>query len=334
MRVAGLKVLVTGGAGFVGGHIVESLVRSGADVAVFDNFSSGLEENLAAVRSDVEVLRGDVLDREALASAMKGIDVVSHQAAQLEITHCLDDPIDDLRTNTIGTLNVLLAARDAGVSKVVNASSACVYGQAERVPQDEDGHPTNPNWAYGASKLVAEKYGRIWSETFGLPVVSLRYAIIYGEREWYGRALTIFLKRALAGKPPVVFGAGSQIRDFTHVSDVARLHREAIESDAASGQVFNVSTGVATSIAELAHAVCDVTERGLSPVHEEVPVGGRSAEVDGRMRLPAELQTMCLDPRKAERLLGWRPQVELADGLRREWAWLRENPERWSRMSY
>src|SRR5262249_49872680 len=162
---------------------------------------------------------GEILDLPALERAAEGCAVVSHQAAQLEITHCIDDPIDDLRTNAIGTLNVFLAARKAGAQRILNASSACVYGQAIDPPSDEDRSPTNPNWAYGASKLVAEKYGKIWTEFHNLPVISFRYGIVYGEREWYGRVLTIFLKRILDGKPPVVFGAGDQIRDFTYVGD-------------------------------------------------------------------------------------------------------------------
>jgi UDP-glucose 4-epimerase len=332
--LTGLKVLVTGGAGFIGSHIVESLVRGGARVRVFDNFSSGVRENLTPVNGDVEVIEGDILDLDGLARAVEGMTHVSHQAAQLEITHCLDDPIDDLRTNTIGTLNVLLAARKAGVRKVVQASSACVYGQAASVPQREESHPTNPNWAYGVSKLAAEKYGRLWTEAFGIPVVSLRYAIIYGEREWYGRALTIFLRRLLDGLAPVVFGEGDQVRDFTNVHDLVRLHALALVQDAADGQALNVSTGVPTRIRELALLAMEVAGFSGEPVFEDVPIGAASRRVDGRMRLPSELQVMCLDPERAGALLGWRPRVKLSDGLRAEWDWLRENPHRWTRMSY
>src|SRR5690606_31912049 len=154
----------------------------------------------------IQIVEGDILDHEKLKAAMKGHHVVSHQAAQLEITHCVDDPIDDLRSNTIGTLHVFQAAVANGIEKIMNASSACVYGHPLYKPSDETKHPTNPNWAYGASKLAAEKYGQIFCELYKLPIVSFRYAIIYGEREWYGRVLTIFLKRILEGKNPVVFG--------------------------------------------------------------------------------------------------------------------------------
>ena len=159
------SVLVTGGAGFIGSHVVEDLVRAGYRVTVFDNFSSGLRENLSALGGDVEIVQGDVLDAEALFAAMGGKEIVSHQAAQLEITKCLEDPLDDMRTNLVGTINVLEAARRAGVAKVVNASSACIYGQAVDPPTDEDAAPHNPNWSYGASKLAAESMSRSFHTT-------------------------------------------------------------------------------------------------------------------------------------------------------------------------
>jgi UDP-glucose 4-epimerase len=332
VKIAGSRILVTGGAGFIGGHLVESLVAGGARVRVYDNFSSGLRENLAAVAGDVEVIEGDIMDLERLTAAAEGCDVLSHQAAQLEITHCIDDPIDDLRTNTVGTLNAFIAARRAGVAKILNASSACVYGQAVDPPSREDG-PQNPNWAYGVSKLAAEKYGQIWTEFHKLPVTSFRYGIVCGEREWYGRVLTIFLRRLLDGKPPVVFGRGEQQRDFTYVGDVVRLHNLALESDAANGEVFNVSTAIATSVAELARVVCEVAGRGLSPRYEDLAPGAESTEIPGRVRLPSELQIMHLDNAKAKRLLGWEPKVPLPEIVAREWAWLQANPHRWTRIS-
>ena len=164
--------------------------------------------------------------------------------------------------------------------------------------------------------------------------MSLRYAIVYGEREWYGRALTLFLHRLARRLPPVVFGEGSQLRDFVYVGDVVRLHLLAMESDDVSGEVFNASTGVATSISELAALACEVSGTGIAPIRDDVPPGSRSAIADGRMRLPSELQAMVLDPGKAERRLGWAPSVPLREGLAREWRWLVENRHRWTEMSY
>jgi UDP-glucose 4-epimerase len=327
------SILVTGGAGFIGSHIVDDLVAGGHRVTVFDNFSSGLRENLL-VGGDVEIVHGDVLDRDAVVAAARGKDAISHQAAQLEITKCMEDPIGDLRTNLIGTLNVLEAARQAGVERMINASSACIYGQAVVRPSEEDTHPHDPNWSYGASKLAAEKYAQVFSNDYGFDVFSLRYGIVYGPREWYGRVLTIFLKRALEGRPPVIFGDGSQVRDFVFVADVVDIHRACLETGLRGAQSFNAGTGTATSIAQLAQLVCEITNLDATPLREEVAPGERSALVDGRMRLPAELAVMQLSPAKAERMLGVRPSTPLREGLAREWAWLREHPERWNEMHY
>lgn len=328
------SVLITGGAGFIGSHLVEDLLESGHRVTVFDNFSSGTRENLAGTIDDVEIVTGDVLDRDAIVAAARGKDAISHQAAQLEITKCMEDPVGDLRTNLIGTLNVLEAAREAGVERMINASSACIYGQAVAPPSDEDTHPHDPNWSYGASKLAAEKYAQVFSNDYGFPVFSLRYGIVYGPREWYGRVLTIFLKRALDGKAPVIFGDGDQRRDFVFVDDVVDVHRACMESPMSGASSFNVGTGIATSIADLALLVCDVTGTQARPIREDVLPGERSALVDGRMRLPAELAVMQLSPAKTERLLGRRPSTPLRDGIAREWNWLREHPDRWNEMHY
>jgi UDP-glucose 4-epimerase len=332
--LASRSVLVTGGAGFIGSHIVEDLVATGHRVTVFDNFSSGLRENLATANGEVEIVTGNILDREALIRAARGKNVISHQAAQLEITKCMDDPVGDLQTNLIGTLNVLEAAREAGVERLINASSACIYGQAVDPPSDEDRGPHNPNWSYGASKLAAEKYAQVFSNDYGFPVFSLRYGIIYGPREWYGRVLTIFLKRALDGKAPVIFGKGEQLRDFTYVSEVVNVHRACMESTLPGATSFNVGTGIATSVAALADLVCEVTGKGLKPAHEDVAPGERSAIVDGRLRLPSELGVMQLSPVKTERLLGVKPATALRDGLALEWEWLKAHPERWTEMHY
>jgi UDP-glucose 4-epimerase len=239
-----------------------------------------------------------------------------------------------MRTNLAGTINVLEAARETGVERMVNASSACIYGQPVNPPSDEDAGPHNPNWSYGASKLAAEKYAQIFSNDYGFPVHSLRYAITYGPREWYGRVLTIFLKRLSEGKPPVIFGDGKQLRDFTYVDDVVAIHRACIESGLPGAQSFNGGTGIATSVAELARLACEVSGTGLEPVSENVAPGERSELVDGRMRLPSELEVMQLSPKKVERTFGLTPKVSLRDGLRREWEWLLENRARWTTMSY
>jgi UDP-glucose 4-epimerase len=326
-------ILVTGGAGFIGSHIVEDLLEAGYDVTVLDDFSSGHRENLAAVAKDVRVIEGDVRDPDTIARAVRGQRFVSHLAAQLEITKCVKDPLADLDSNTIATLRVLEAAAEAGVEKLVNASSACVYGQAEQIPESESGHPTNPNWAYGVSKLAAEHYTRIFYESGQMLTTSLRFAIIYGEREWCGRVITMYLRRALRGLAPVVFGAGDQVRDFTYVGDAVRCHRLALESDAANGLAFNVSTGIGTDVATLAGLCAEVTGVSAAPIFEDTAEGEVSTAMPDRVRLPQELQAMVLDPTRARELLGFRAAMALPDGLAREWAWLRAHPTRWDTLS-
>jgi len=330
MKLQGARVLVTGGAGFIGSHIVDDLVSSGCEVVVYDDFSTGLMENLAHHGNKLQIVKADILDQTSLRKAMNGIDFVSHQAAQLEIFRSTSDPEADLLLNTTGTLRILQAAKDAGVRKVVNASSACVYGQVEGLT-DESCLPF-PNWAYGVSKLAAERYGQVWNDSQGLPVCSLRYAIVYGTREWYRRVLTIFVKRAIEGLAPVVFGDGAQVRDFVHVSDVVRINRMCMEQDAANGKIFNVGTGVGTSMVALARLVADMV--GSAVLHEQTAEGEFSALIPDKRRNAAELQVMLLNPAYATATLEWKPIRALRDGLSEELSWARENRHRWTRIRY
>lgn len=332
MEIEGVRVLVTGGAGFIGSHIVESLVKKGAKVIVYDNFSSGSMENLKHLEKDIKVIRGDILDYNKVLDASRGVDVISHQAAQLEITKCIDNPIEDLKINTEGSLNVFNAAIKNDVKKVIYASSACVYGQAQYMPQDEN-HPTNPNWQYGVSKLTVEKYADIYNRYYEIPMIGLRYSIVYGPREWYGRVLTVFLKRATEGKLPVLWG-GDQIRDFIYVSDVISLHNLCIENDKVQNEVFNVSTGIGTNIEQLARLIIEFFNLDGEPVYENVKEGEVSELVKNRKRLPLELKKMILSNKKAKKILGWETKVALKEGLVREFDWLKSNKHRWKKMSY
>lgn len=333
MALSGQRIFVTGGAGFIGSFIVEALVREGCRVTVYDNLRSGHRENLAAVADEIEFLENTILDRETLTKACAGHDAICHQAAQLEITRAIDDPVEDLETNTIGTLNVFEAARANEIAKVVFASSAGVYGQAVRVPQEEDEHPTEPNWAYGVSKLATEKYAAIYGEMYGLRTVALRYGIVYGPREWYGRVLTIFLRRALDDESLVVFGDGEQVRDFVFVDDVVRANMLCLEQDGADGEMLNISSATGTTINELARLVSEASGAHSEIIHEDVPEGGSSQYYD-RIRLPMELRTLIQSNSKAERLLDWEPTISLGEGIRREYEWLQENRDRWRTMTY
>jgi len=329
----GKKILVTGGAGFIGSHTVERLLQEGATVTVLDNFRTGLEENLTDVKSSIKFVKGSILEPADLNKTVKGQDLICHLAAQLEITRAIDDPVEDLITNTVGTLNVFKAAIEFAVPKVVMASSAGVYGQAVTVPQDEATHPTNPNWAYGVSKLATEKYAEIFHNTNGLNVTGLRYGIVYGTREWYGRVLTIFLKRAVEGQPLVVFGDGKQIRDFVNVQDVVDMNLRCLDDAAADNQVFNVSTGKGTDINTLAELVKKISGKDVEIIHEAVKEGEKSKYYD-RIRLPQELKELVQSYDKAERLLGWKPLVDLEAGIKEEYEWLSKHPSRWQKMNY
>ena len=331
MNIKDSTILVTGGAGFIGSHIVKDLAHSGANIRVLDNFSSGLTENLDSVKNHIEVIEGDILDMDTLLRAASGVDAISHQAAQLEIMSSIATPVGDMRTNVEGTLNVLEAAKRESISKVIYASSACVYGQAHYVPQDEM-HPTVPNWPYGISKLAAEHYARLYYDYYGIETVGLRYSIVYGPGEWYGRVLTVFLQRALERKPPVVW-KGDQERDFVYIDDVVRSHRLALERDGLSSEVFNVSTGVGTSIRQLAVMIGDLFDLD-NAIYEDVDEGQASHHVAGRVRLPAELKQMILANEKARTVLGWSPEVSLKEGIVAEMQWLRNHEYRWTVMHY
>lgn len=327
-----MKIFITGGAGFIGSHIAESLVKEGYQIKIYDNFSTGKIENLSKISADCEIVNGDILDIEKIKKEMKGYDFVSHQAAQLEIIRGDSDPEFDLRVNTIGTLNVLRAAKENNIKKVVNASSACIYGQTDG-STSELFYP-KPNWAYGVSKLAAEKYCDIYNDYHGLPAVNLRYAITYGEKEWFRRVLTIFIKRAIQNLPLVIFGKGEQIRDFVYVGDVVRFHNLCLFDQRADGQAFNVGTGIPTSIEQLAEKVMEASNKKLDIAYEDIPEGELSQLVSDKKRNSSELKKMILDISKAQDLIDWKPEMSLLEGLRKEIKWASENLERWEKIYY
>jgi UDP-glucose 4-epimerase len=326
-----MKILITGGAGFIGSHIVDAYVDKGFDVIVYDNFSSGSNFNISRHISNksIEIIRGDILDYELLNKSMKNVDYVSHHAAQLEIFLAYEDPMKDLEVNTIGTLNVLKAAKNNSVKKVINVSSACVYGQVNGQSVESD--MLRPNWDYGVSKLAAEKYGCIYNDYKGLPVVNLRYSIVYGEREWYRRALPIFLKRIIQNEPPVIFGNGDQERDFIYVKDVVDINIKCLENDSINGEIFNVGSGTKTSIKELAYSVCKLNGNTM-PLFEDTKEGEFSNLIPGKKRNSSELQTMFLNIEKANNLLDWHPKTSLDNGLLSEYEWAKKNIDRWEKI--
>lgn len=325
-----MKIVVTGGAGFIGSHITESLVQKGHQVVVFDNFSTGSRNNLATVADNCEVVEGNILDYDGLLKAFKGANAVSHMAAQLEIFRSSDDPTYDLQVNTIGTLNVLRAAKECGVRKMINASSACIYGQVDGLTSEEQ-YP-RPNWAYGVSKLAAEKYGDIYNDYQNLPIVHLRFGITYGEREWFRRVLTIFIKRVILNLPPVVFGDGLQVRDFIYVGDAVAFHNACLESSKANGKAYNVGTGKQVTIVELARAVIEASGKNLDVIYENTAEGQYSRHIPDKRRNTSELKVMLLDISKATADLAWKPEISLQEGLKREMEWASHNLNRWEKV--
>lgn len=325
------KIFITGGAGFIGSHIVESLLAKDYEVIVYDNFSSGTKDNLKHIKTKkIQIIEGDILDYQKLEKSMNGCDYVSHHAAQLEIYLALDEPERDLNVNTVGTLNVLKAAKKNNIKKVINISSACVYGQTQVASKETD--DLTPNWEYGVSKLAAEKYGLIFNNYKELPVVNLRYAIVYGEREWIRRALPIFLKRVINNEAPVVFGNGEQIRDFIYVKDVVKLHNLCLENKKANGQSFNVGSGKGASIKELAELSVLLSKKNLRVIYENIKEGEFSKIIKGKKRNTAELITMLLDIGKAKDILEWEPTTKLIDGMRNEYIWAKNNISRWDKI--
>jgi UDP-glucose 4-epimerase len=313
----GKRILITGGAGLIGSHIADRLAEEQpAEIVVLDNFVRGRRENLtAAMRSArITVVEGDIRDRDLLARFMKGIDILFHQAA-IRITQCAVEPRLALEVLVDGTYNVLETAVQAGVSKVVAASSASVYGMAEGFPTSEKHHPYDNRTIYGASKTFNEGLLRSFNEMFGLNYVALRYFNVYGPRMdvhgAYTEVLIRWMERIASGQAPLIFGDGLQTMDFVHVDDIARANILAAKSDV-SDEVFNVASGSETSLNGLAAMLLHIMGSSLSPEYQAAravnPVPRRLA-----------------DTSKARQLLGFEAQIPLKDGLQSlvEW-WQQE----------
>ena len=309
--------LVTSGAGFIGSHIARTLKQQGASVRVFDNFSTGRRENLRgpegqAAAAAIEVVEGDLRDAARVAEAVRGMDVVFHEAAFVSVPESMERPQDCLDINVTGSINLLEAARKAGVHRVVIASSAAVYGDSAELPLVED-TPLRPLSPYATSKIVGELYAGLYTRSFGLEVAVLRYFNVYGPRQSpnsdYAAAVPIFVRRLLDGQAITIFGDGRQTRDLIYVGDVVRANLLAAEHPAAAGQVFNICTGQATSILNLVEVL-----RNLFPA---APAPGFAPARAGDIYASVGCST------KAETVLGFRAETELAVGLKATVEWMR-----------
>ncbi len=305
-------VLVTGGAGFVGSHLVEALLRRGDRVRVFDNFSTGRHENLAQVRDDVEIIAGDLRDEDAVRRAVTGVEIVFHQAALASVQRSVDDPITTNEVNVTGTLHVLTAARDAHVRRVVFASSSSVYGDTPTLPKIETQAP-QPLSPYAVSKLAGEQYCMAFSVVYGLPAIALRYFNVFGPRQdphsEYAAVIPRFIDRMVRGIPPIIYGDGLQSRDFTYIENVVDANLAAADAPADCSAVFNVGAGERTSLLELVEQINRLLGSALAPDHQLPRAGDVRHSQAG---IDAIRET-----------LGYIPRVSLAEGLGRTVAWFR-----------
>jgi nucleoside-diphosphate-sugar epimerase len=311
--LSGSPCLVIGGAGVIGSHVADALLAEGACVTVFDNLASGRSDNLANAlgRAGCTLVEGTIVDRGALAAACRGMEVVFHLAVA-GMAACAQDPRLALEVNVVGTYNVLEAAAEAGVRKVVFSSAGAVYGQPRYVPVDED-HPLDTQIAYGASKVAGERFLAAFHAERGLAGVALRYFNVYGPRHDHRRNTTQIIPRWLdrleRGEPPVIFGDGTQTMDFVYIGDVARANLLAAQSDVTAG-AFNVASGAETSANELARLLIELTGVPVEVVHH----GDDPAHVRRRWASTA----------RAEQMLGFRAQVDLRQGLAHTLAWRRQ----------
>ena len=303
--------LVTGGAGFIGSNLVRRLAGQGARVRVFDDLSSGHLENLAGLESSVDFVRGDLRDAAAVREALRGVAHVFHLGALASVQASVDDPAVTHEINVTGTLNVLLAARDAGVARVVLSSSASSYGDAPEMPKREDMLPA-PLSGYALSKLAGEHYGRIFHGLYGLKFFALRYFNVFGPRQdpasHYAAVIPLFMRAYAAGRQPTIYGDGEQTRDFTFVEDIVSANLCCLSApESAAGGVYNVAYGDRVSVNELARQIAALAGQPFAPTYAPARSGDvRESQADAAL---------------ARRVLGWKPAHAFAAGLRATYDW-------------
>jgi nucleoside-diphosphate-sugar epimerase len=305
--------LVTGGAGFIGSHLVETLLERGQQVRVLDNFLTGKRENLASFTGRVELVEGDLRDKAACGRACAGVDYVLHQGALPSVPRSVEDPFTTDEINVRGTINLLWEAREAGVKRLVFASSSSVYGDEPGLPKREgkEGKPLSP---YAASKYAGEKYLQVFAMTYGLETVSLRYFNVFGPRQdpasQYAAAIPLFITKILKDEAPTVYGDGEQSRDFTFVDNVVEGNLLACTAAGASGGVFNLACSDRITVNALIGDINRILGKSVAPVY-----------ADPR---PGDIKHSFADITAAEKGLGFRPVVGFEEGLRRTIRWYRE----------
>jgi UDP-glucose 4-epimerase len=300
--------LVTGGAGFIGSNIAETLVKKGERVRVLDNFSTGTEEHMADFVDQVELIRGDIRTPEDCRRAVEGATYVIHHAAIRSVAKSVDDPASTHDSNATGTLNILMASKAAGVKRVVYASSSSVYGDAKKFPQKEE-HRPRPVSPYAAQKLMGEHYAMLFSATYGLETVSLRYFNVFGPRQdpesLYSAVIPKFMEQAYLGQPLEVHWDGKQQRDFTHIDNVVQANLLAAKTKKGVGETFNIANGKTYSLLDLIRVIEKCAGRKL-PRNHHPKRGG-------------DVRKTYADISQARKLLGYKPSMNFEDGVRDTW---------------
>jgi nucleoside-diphosphate-sugar epimerase len=305
-----MRYLVTGGAGFIGSNTVDELLRRGQSVTVLDDLSAGKEENLAGVRSKIDFVRGSITDPDTCAKAVRGADYVIHLAARTSVPRSVKDPVETNRINIDGTLNVLVAARDAKVKRMVYAASSSAYGETPTLPKVETMQAT-PLSPYGVTKYVGELYAQVFGRVYGLENVCLRYFNVFGPRQdptsQYSGVLSRFSLALLEGAQPQVYGDGEQSRDFTYIENVVDLNLRACEAAGASGRVFNGGTGARITLNQVLKTLGKIAGKDVTAKYEPARTG--------------DILHSQADITEARKVLGYEPKVNFEQGLRRTWEW-------------
>jgi nucleoside-diphosphate-sugar epimerase len=308
--------LVTGAAGFIGSNIVEELLRRGEEVVAVDNLSTGRLSNLQPFLDRVTLVRGDINDFDVVSQALRGVDYVLHEAAIPSVPRSVRDPLSSHEANITGTLKLLLAARDAGIKRVVFASSSSVYGDSPTLPKEES-MPPSPLSPYAVNKSAGEEYCKVFTRLYGLPTVALRYFNVFGPRQdpksQYAAVIPAFIAAVLAGKRPTIYGDGLQTRDFTYVKNVVEANLAACRAERADGEVVNIACGERISLLDLMSHVNRILGTNIEPIFAP--------------ERPGDVKHSLADVRKAEHLLGFTPQIDFAEGLARTISYMKANPQ-------
>jgi len=300
------RYLVTGGAGFIGSHIAEELMERGHKVRIVDNFLTGKRENIASFLDKIELIEGDIRDFNLCKRASDGVDFVLHQAALPSVPRSIEDPLTTNEINVKGTLNLLLASRDAGVKKFVFASSSSVYGDDPRLPkkEGEEGAPLSP---YAISKLVGEMYCQVFSQIYSLSTVCLRYFNIFGPRQdpysQYSAVIPNFINKMVKGESPTIFGDGEQSRDFTYVANVVEANKLAVEAKDVSGEILNIACGERTTVNSLVIEINQILKKDIKAIYDKLR--------------PGDVMHSYADISEAENVLKYKPLVSFTEGLKR-----------------